>query len=156
LQTYTANQLLMTISSDVGSSGTLSARTIGLQALVSVPFAALLAANFVFTSVPDYQPAAVEIRIDSVFPRDTRGDRDNIITGSRQDIHYRFRCSPLVPLRIGDPADLLVDGSGRHFSIPTCADHERRAADRARWSAWALCSLVLFLLLSRIARPKLT
>lgn len=124
-----------------------------LQLLVALPFAALLAANFIITTVPDYHPSAVEIRIDSVFPRDMHRDRDNIVTGSRQDTHYRFRCSPRVPLRVGELAELLVDSTGRHFSITTCADHEQRAADRARWSAWAACSLVLFLILSRIARP---
>lgn len=139
-------------SSATGASGVLSLRSLAWQLLVALPFAGLLAANFVITSVPDYRPAGLAIRIDTVFPRDWLRDRDDIVTGSQDEIHYRFRCSPRAGLRVGAKADLLVDSSGLHFSIPACADLEQRAATRARWSAWAACSLALFILLSWI-RP---
>lgn len=140
--------------SEVGASGVFSGRTLGLQLLVSLPFAVLLAANFVITSVPDYHASGHTIRIDSVFPRDPLRDRDDIVTGSHDELLYRFRCSPRAGLRVGAKADLLVDSSGRHFSVRACADDEQRAATRARWSAWAACSLVLFVLLGRIMRPE--
>lgn len=143
----------MTNSSDAGFPGDLLVRTLGWQLLIAIPFALVLAANFVITSVPDYRPAGFAIRIDTVFPADPLRDRDDIVTGSHADIHYRFRCNPRAALRVGVQAELLADMSGPHFTIPACFDYELRAAMRARWSAWAACSLVLGILLTKTMRP---
>lgn len=134
----------------VPSGPVFSLSSLALQTLATIPFLIALTLNFIMTSVPDYRGAGITILIDRAFPSAAGTDRDNVITGSGADMQYRFRCSSSISVRAGQRAELMVDETGRLFTIAGCAGEEKWAAAKARWSAWVFLSFLLVVTLFRL------